>query len=238
MTDELDPEPFAHIVDPKKRAYLTAFSLLGHHGKSATAAGIAHSLTRTRGWRKDDEFMEAMEEARLMAAEGLEDVARERATEGVRNYKFDKDGIPLRHPDECECGHPRLAHPMLVGEETSSERGVGDHMEHPCTMEECGCEEFTGRPYYEHSYSDTLLIFLTKGALPERYREIREVRGMLARLDLNQLPNHLVARIAAGEHPEAVIAAGASEAGISPGELVRGALKPPEPNEGDATGVP
>jgi hypothetical protein len=29
----------------------------------------------------------------------------------------------------------------------------------------------TGQPYYEHEYSDTLLIFLLKGAMPEKYKE-------------------------------------------------------------------
>jgi len=29
----------------------------------------------------------------------------------------------------------------------------------------------TGRPYFEHEYSDVLLIFLLKGAMPEKYRE-------------------------------------------------------------------
>ncbi len=40
------------------------------------------------------------------------------------------------------------------------------------------------------------------------------------------LPNHLISRIAAGEPVEAVLASGASDAGITPGELVRGALAP------------
>ncbi len=78
-------------------------------------------------------------------------------------------------------------------------------------------------------YSDTLLIFLLKGLRPEVYRERVEVRGLLAKLDLNLLPNHLIARIAAGEHIEAVLASGASDAGITPGELVRGALAPAPP---------
>ena len=56
-----------------------------------------------------------------------------------------------------------------------------------------------------------------------------ELRGALAGLDLNQLPDDLVARIAQGENIEAVLASGASEAGITPGELVRGALAPPDP---------
>ena len=29
----------------------------------------------------------------------------------------------------------------------------------------------TGQPYFEYEYSDTLLIFLLKGAMPEKYRE-------------------------------------------------------------------
>ena len=33
-----------------------------------------------------------------------------------------------------------------------------------------------------------------------------EVKGTLARIDLSQLPDHLLARIAAGEHPLAVLA--------------------------------
>ena len=78
-------------------------------------------------------------------------------------------------------------------------------------------------------YSDTLLIFLLKGLRPEVYRERVEVRGLLANLDLNLLPNALVERVARGEPIEAVLASGASEAGITPGELVRGALAPPDP---------
>ena len=78
-------------------------------------------------------------------------------------------------------------------------------------------------------YSDTLLIFLLKGLKPEVYRERVHVRGLLAKLDLNLLPNNLIQRIADGEPIEAVLAVGASEAGITPGELVRGALAPGPP---------
>ena len=96
---------------------------------------------------------------------------------------------------------------------------------------------YKGKPGgYVREFSDTLLIFLLKGLRPEVYRERVEVRGLLGKLDLNLLPNHLVARIAAGEHVEAVLASGASEAGITPGELVRGALAPVKsagPTEGD-----
>lgn len=33
----------------------------------------------------------------------------------------------------------------------------------------------TGAMYYEHEYSDTLLIFLLKGAIPEKYKEAKSV---------------------------------------------------------------
>lgn len=222
MTDD---RPFQHIRNKNMRCFLTAYAACGHKGDAARAAGIHPQTIYNPDWRKNEEFQESLEDARLMAADVLEDAAHRRALDGLRSYKFDKEGIPLRHPDECDCGHPRVSHRRIEGETPL------------CLLEECPCPQFIGRPYYEEKYSDLLLIFLTKGVLPHRYREIREVRGVLAKLDLNMLPNDLVARIAAGEHPEAVLAAGASEYGITPGELVRGALKP-GPAEEDPTGEP
>ena len=55
-------------------------------------------------------------------------------------------------------------------------------------------------------YSDALLIFLLKGAAPEKYRERLEVRGALARIDFGRMTDEQLARIAAGEHPYAVLA--------------------------------
>jgi uncharacterized protein YbjQ (UPF0145 family) len=37
----------------------------------------------------------------------------------------------------------------------------------------------TGEPYYELEYSDTLLIFLLKGARPEKYRERMDIHGQI-----------------------------------------------------------
>ena len=67
-------------------------------------------------------------------------------------------------------------------------------------------------------YSDALLIFLLKGIRPEKYRERMEVSGSLANLDLNRLPDDLLARIAAGEHPMSVLASwdGEKPAGLLP----------------------
>ncbi len=219
-----DVQPFQHISEPKKRAFLTAFALTGHTTRSCEAADISPGLIYTNGWTRDETFQEAYEDARIMAGDALTNAARERAIEGMRSYKFSKEGVPLRHPEECDCGHPRTAHPSLAqdGEE-------GKSIVTPCVMDECGCRVFIGRPYFETKVSDTVLIFLLKGTFPERHAERREVRGLLAKLDLNMLPNTLIQRIAAGEAIESVLAAGASEAGITPGELVRGALKPGDP---------
>ncbi len=55
-------------------------------------------------------------------------------------------------------------------------------------------------------YSDNLLMFLLKGARPERYRERYDVRGTLAHLDLRRLPDDLIERLAKGESPLTVLA--------------------------------
>lgn len=214
-----EPSVFPNITDPTKRAFLTAFALTGHVAKSCHAAGVVRQIVYSPGWARDESFQEAYMDARLAAGDVLTDEAQRRALGGNRNYKFDKEGIPLKHPDECDCGHPRSLHVTPSG----------DSLPRACTGDECECASFHGRPYYESVVSDTLLIFLLKGTFPDRHREIREVRGLLANLDLNMLPNALIQRIAQGEAIESVLAAGASEAGITPGELVRGALKPGDP---------
>ena len=63
-------------------------------------------------------------------------------------------------------------------------------------------------------YSDVLLIFLLKGLRPERYRDRVEFKGSLANINLELLPDHLIARIAAGEMIEAVLASGIEESGL------------------------
>ncbi len=45
-----------------------------------------------------------------------------------------------------------------------------------------------------------LAIFLLKGLRPEKFKERAEMRGALARLDISQLPDHLLQRVANGEH--------------------------------------
>jgi hypothetical protein len=76
-------------------------------------------------------------------------------------------------------------------------------------------------------YSDTLLIVLLKALRPNRYKERVEMRGALANLDLNQLPDELIERIARGENVLSVLASAVPRAG----EAVRGLVGPPEEPE-------
>ncbi len=55
-------------------------------------------------------------------------------------------------------------------------------------------------------YSDVLLIFTLKGLLPDIYRERKDVQSVLTHVDVSQLPDELVARLAAGENPISVLA--------------------------------
>ncbi len=71
---------------------------------------------------------------------------------------------------------------------------------------------------YVRRYSDTLLIFKLKGELPHKYAERLELRGGLATLNMDALPDELLERIARGEHPMSVLAS-AVERGISPRKL-------------------
>jgi hypothetical protein len=74
-----------------------------------------------------------------------------------------------------------------------------------------GCEEQVG--WYKgeaggtvRRYSDTLLIFLLKGAAPQKYRERMEVSGALKGLDFSVMTDEQLSRIKAGEHPYVVLA--------------------------------
>lgn len=73
---------------------------------------------------------------------------------------------------------------------------------------------------YIRRYSDVLLIFLLKGAFPDKYKDRTEIRGALATLDYGKLPDDALARIAGGEHSAVVLASLAREV---PAGLLRGA---------------
>ena len=60
---------------------------------------------------------------------------------------------------------------------------------------------------YVRECSDTLLIFLLKGLRPEKYRDRMEVRGSLAQIDIDKLPDDVIQAIIDGTHPWVAIRA-------------------------------
>lgn len=147
---------------------LAAYAQCGNITRAATAAGVARSMHYL--WLQEPEYADAFDRANDEAVERMEEEARRRAVEGVTRYKFDK-GRPILHPTLCICGAVKQ-----------------EHDETGCARTEC--KEFLSAPYTEHEYSDTLLIFLLKGAKPERYRErvehTGEVRALVVR-DIDSL---------------------------------------------------
>jgi hypothetical protein len=87
---------------------------------------------------------------------------------------------------------------------------------------------YQGRPGgMVRKYSDVLTIFLLKGLRPEKYQERVQMRGALANLDLNQLPDELIERIARGENVLSVLASAVPRAS----EALPGLLGPPKQPE-------
>ena len=76
---------------------------------------------------------------------------------------------------------------------------------------------------YVRRYSDNLLMFLIKGADPERYRERVDVRAVYAHIDLNRLSDEQLARVSAGEELNYIIATS------------RPAALPPASSDSDST---
>ena len=86
-----------------------------------------------------------------------------------------------------------------------------------------------------HQRPDTLLIFLLKGAAPEKYRERMEVGGALAQLNFNAMTDQQLARSEAGEHPYAVLAPTRDLLGPGAGEPpVTGEILVPPPQGEDS----
>jgi hypothetical protein len=69
-------------------------------------------------------------------------------------------------------------------------------------------------------YSDNLLMFKLKGALPEKYAARLELKGGLANIDVSQLPDAALERLLAGEHPLSVLASLAEPPALPPGRDV------------------
>lgn len=212
-------------VQPRQRAFLVALVLC--HGRVLTAAkmaGVSWWLVYTwekgdkrRGRPPDPVYLEALESARELAADHLEDTVARRAIEGLRQYKFTKDGTSIRHPEQCECGHERQGHAIVhVEVEKAEDQDGRQYVVRPafsyrgsCT--ECSCERFEGAPYHEDAFSDKLAELLLKGAKPEKYAQRKILSGSFRNINWDALAatpggQQAIARLAQGEHPQVVFA--------------------------------
>jgi len=115
--------PFYHIKDRRKRAFLTAYAQLGNKTAACQAAGIHKSTIYVESWRLDAAFQEAVEVARVMAIDVLEDEAHRRAVEGVEEpvgwYQGVAGGTVMKRSDNLlqfllKGHHPERHHDRLA----------------------------------------------------------------------------------------------------------------------------
>lgn len=98
-------------LNNKQVAFLAAFSECGNIRQAAAVADI-YRTSHYKWIHESDDYVKAFEYAKRDAADLLEQEARRRAVEGVRQYKFTKDGTPilkpgasLDDPDPYYCEH-------------------------------------------------------------------------------------------------------------------------------------
>lgn len=138
-------------LTPKKRprwvkAFLAALAESGNVRFACEAADVSRATVYALR-SADEAFAAEWAQAQEEAADLLELEARRRAYEGLRRVKFDR-GRPIMVP--------------AIGADGLAMRNDAGEIEMI--------------PYVEHEYSDTLMIFLLKGARPEVYRDRTEVR--------------------------------------------------------------
>ncbi len=146
----------------RQRAFLQAYAICGCISTAARAAKI--DRRRHYEWMGDWEYAEAFEQAHLEACEALEAEARRRAVEGWQE--------PVVHQGQFTY-EPKINRDGTV---RMNRRGETVCSDTPLTV---------------RKFSDTLLIFLMKGAMPDKYRDQVKVEHS-GQLDV------LVERLAAG----------------------------------------
>lgn len=126
------------ITNPRKRAFLHAFGIIGRVSFAAKEAGIRRELHYD--WLKaDPDYVKAFKLAERMAGEALRDEAMRRAHKGVKE-------------------------PVLY---------QGQQVKVEVVDRETG--EVKLEPLYRVKYSDTLLMFLLEGLVPETFHERKEI---------------------------------------------------------------
>ena len=151
MSDEEQLPAFLDKIEhQKKRAHLLAYSETFNLLEAARL--VPMSRTNHYMWLESDpDYAAAFKEAGKVGADALEAALIRRAKTGVRRYKFHQ-GKPIW----VDCSKE---HPDAVNLGTDEEP-------HWCYH------------YYENDFSDTVGMFLLKGAKPEKYRERYEVKNV------------------------------------------------------------
>jgi hypothetical protein len=139
--------------DLQRRAFLAAYAVSGNLSRAAKAAKVARRSHYD--WMTDPAYAAAFEDAREQAGEALEEEARRRAVTGTLK--------------------PVIYQGSLCREEVAERTESID----PETGEVTVKTEYKkiGKPLAIREYSDTLLIFLMKGAMPNKYRDNVQVTG-------------------------------------------------------------
>lgn len=133
------------LPNTNRAKFLGAYAECGNITRAAQLAKIHRS--DHYAWMQDEEYANAFAEANKEACEALEMEARRRAVEGVQK--------PVIYQGQL-CREPkRDKHGELVRDKDGA--------------------VIFGPPLTVREYSDTLLIFLMKGANPEKYRDNAKV---------------------------------------------------------------
>jgi len=85
-----------HLL-PRQLAFLAAYETCGNVAQSCRAAKI-NRRAHYEWLKSEPAYAEKFEASSEIAADGLEEEARIRATQGLRQYKFDSKGLPIKHP--------------------------------------------------------------------------------------------------------------------------------------------
>lgn len=147
----------------KERAFLDALAETCNVSKSCEIAGIPRMTVY--GWRDAvPDFAQAWEEAKRIGAEALEDEASRRAFEGTHE--------PLTHQGQFTYLYERDETGNLILDDfdtgAKTDEGKPVIAQRPRLLLD---EKGQPRLATVRKYSDTLAIFLLKGANPEKFRE-------------------------------------------------------------------
>ncbi len=226
----------------KKRALLAAFRETGNVRLACETAGVGRS-SHYRWLEADAAYQEAFELAKEDAADILEAEARRRSTgrrPGTRRIRGSRRGREKRtrsvgrptdyDPSFCDrvvdLGGKGYSKAMTAAElgvvRQTLDNWASQHPDFLDAMtrarefalawwERQGHKGIWSRDFNANAYRLQIV-----NRFPDDWREPTEVQRILARIDLSLLPDHLLDRIVNGEHPLAVLASGASDAGITP----------------------